>query len=159
MDQPRARKIIRWRQMRNKFSDKLEDGRVTSGPMASHRDWGGYGAFFVHGPCGEELKIIASGADADDKVSDGWEHVSISTRRRVPNWQEMCFVKDLFWSEEECVIQFHPPRSEYVNNHPNCLHLWRPTDNHVRLPPSILVGHKDKGVLTKAEAAALRNER
>lgn len=142
--------------MRQTLPEKVETGRIVSGPMASRRDWGAYGAFMVQGPCGEELKIIASGADADDKMSGGWEHVSISTRRRPPNWQEMCFVKDLFWDEQECVIQFHPPRSEYVNNHPHCLHLWRPTDNHVRLPPSILVGYKDKGVLTAAEADEIR---
>ena len=34
--------------------------------------------------------------------------------------------KALFWDEDDCVIQYHPPRSEYVNNHQNCLHLWRP---------------------------------
>ena len=126
--------------------------------MASRADWGAYGAFFVQGPCGEELKIVASGADPDDRDSAGWEHVSVSTRRRPPNWQEMCFVKDLFWDEEECVIQFHPPKSCYVNNHQFCLHLWRPTDDHVRLPPSILVGVKDKGVLDERSAHELRRE-
>jgi hypothetical protein len=144
--------------MRDVLPEKLEAGRLTSGPMASRPDWGAYGAFFVQGPCGEELKIIASGADPDDKDSAGWEHVSVSTRRRPPNWQEMCFVKDLFWSEEECVIQFHPPKSEYVNNHPHCLHLWRPVDGHVRRPPSILVGVKDKGILTEVSARELRRE-
>lgn len=144
--------------MREKLPEKLESGRVTDGPMGSDPSYGSYGAFFVQGPCGEQLKIVASGADEDDEMSAGWEHVSVSTRRRPPNWQEMCFVKDLFWLEEECVIQFHPPRSEYVNNHPHCLHLWRPHDNHIRLPPSGLVGHKDKGLLTVAEAAQLRAE-
>jgi hypothetical protein len=143
--------------MRNKLPEKLESGREIRGPFASKPEWGAYGRFVIQGPCGEQLVIVASGADADDKVSEGWEHVSISTRRRPPNWQEMCFVKDLFWDEQECVIQFHPPRSEYVNNHPHCLHLWRPTDNHVRLPPSILVGYKDKGLLTAAEARAIRD--
>ena len=142
--------------MRSILPEKLESGRIKSGPMASDPSWGPYGAFFVQGPCGEELKIVASGAE--EPTSHGWEHVSISTRRRPPNWQEMCFVKDLFWDEQECVIQFHPPKSEYVNNHPHCLHLWRPIDGHVRLPPSILVGVKDRGVLTEESAKALRRE-
>ncbi len=128
--------------MRATLPEKVESGRVTSGPMASRRDWGAYGQFFVQGPCGEKLTIVASGADADDLMSAGWEHVSVSTPRRTPNWREMCFIKDLFWSEEEAVIQFRPPRSEYVNLHPYCLHLWRPVDNHVRMPPSILVGYR-----------------
>src|SRR3954463_731637 len=107
--------------MRKVLPERLEAGR-----QEGERDWGAYGSFIVQGPCGERLRIIASGADADDWLAHGWEHVSVSTRRRPPNWQEMCFVKDLFWEPEECVVQFHPPRSEYINNHPHCLHLWRP---------------------------------
>ena len=55
---------------------------------------------------------------------------------------EMCFVKDLFWDDEETVVQFHPPRSEYVNYHPYCLHLWKQVATKVDLPPSIFVGPK-----------------
>jgi hypothetical protein len=57
----------------------------------------------------------------------------------------MCFVKDLFWSEHECVVQFHPPRSVYVNNHPFCLHLWHKPN--LPTPPVILVGIKALGEL------------
>ena len=57
----------------------------------------------------------------------GWEHVSVSLNRpRVPNWDEMCFVKEVFWEPEDCVVQYHPPASQYVNCHPHVLHLWRP---------------------------------
>ena len=73
----------------------------------------------------------------------GWEHVSVSRRDRCPTWDEMCLVKALFWDDDDCVIQYHPPRSEYVNNHPYCLHLWRPIDVSLPMPPSILVGVKD----------------
>jgi hypothetical protein len=142
--------------MRSKLPDRLETGRVRTGDLASDPSWGAYGQFFVQGPCGERLCIVASGAGADDKMSEGWEHVSVSTRRRPPNWTEMCFVKDLFWFEQECVIQFHPPRSEYVNNHPHCLHLWRPTKFYLPTPPSILAGMKDEGLLTLERAQQLR---
>lgn len=144
--------------MRTRFPEKLEAGRVREGIMASDSRDGGYGAFFVHGPCGEELKIIASAAHPTDVTSAGWEHVSVSIRRRVPNWQEMCFVKGLFWEPTEYVVQFHPPETEYVNNHPNCLHLWRYTKAAFPLPPSILVGIKSEGVLTEARAAELHRE-
>jgi hypothetical protein len=40
------------------------------------------------------------------------------------------------------VVQFHPPKSQYVNCHPYCLHLWRNKNQEVILPPSILVGPK-----------------
>jgi hypothetical protein len=38
----------------------------------------------------------------------------------------MCHVKELFFDADECVMQLHPPKSEYVNCHQYCLHLWRP---------------------------------
>lgn len=77
--------------------------------------------------------------------ASGWEHVSVSPRRRfiTPLWEDMCLVKDIFWNEDEAVIQIHPPKSEYVNNVSNCLHLWRCIDGREQpLPPSILVGLK-----------------
>lgn len=64
-------------------------------------------------------------AQADDGTETQWEHVSVSTRGRCPTWDEMCYVKNLFWSEEETVVQYHPPKSEYVNMAKTCLHLWR----------------------------------
>ena len=130
--------------MRAVLPDKLERGRVITGEMASNASWGPYGKFFVQGPCGERLCIVASGAAPEDIVAKGWEHVSVSTRKRIPNWIEMCFVKDLFWDDDECVVQFHPPRSAYVNCHPYTLHLWRPTRyrDKMPMPPSILVGPK-----------------
>ena len=77
-------------------------------------------------------------------VSDGggWEHVSVSLEYRCPTWDEMCFVKDIFWEPEECVIQYHPPASEYVNNHQFALHLWKPVGVSIPTPPSIMVGIK-----------------
>lgn len=72
----------------------------------------------------------------------GWEHVSVTlaTAQRCPTWDEMCFIKSLFWDEEDCVVQFHPPKSEYVNCHPFCLHLWRKINHDMETPPSIYVG-------------------
>lgn len=54
-----------------------------------------------------------------------WDHVSVSFRDRCPTWEEMCQVKDIFFNDDECVVQYHPPKNEYVNNHPYCLHLWK----------------------------------
>ena len=76
-------------------------------------------------------------------VSDGagWEHVSISLKIGLtPTWEQMCEVKDLFWDKADCVVQYHPAESEYVNVHETCLHLWRPTTNQLPSPPSYMVG-------------------
>jgi hypothetical protein len=114
----------------------------------------GNGGFEIKGPCGEMLRIIASAWQLDPTISQGWDHVSVSRPRITPNWREMCFVKDLFFEEEETVIQFHPPHSQYVNNHLLVLHLWRHKDGHM-LPPAELVGDKRLGELTRDEAMAL----
>lgn len=69
----------------------------------------------------------------------GWEHVSVSLHDRCPTWTEMCIVKDLFWGEEDCVVQFHPPKTNYVNKHKFCLHLWRKIGSEFELPPTLMV--------------------
>lgn len=95
----------------------------------------GNGAFICKGRHGQSLNVIASDGE-------GWEHVSVSRRDRCPTWEEMCQIKALFWDDDDCVIQYHPPKSEYVNNHSYCLHLWRPVGITLPMPDSILVGVK-----------------
>lgn len=90
--------------------------------------------------------VMASGGDENTK----WEHVSVSLKNyggkelgRCPTWPEMCIVKDLFWDDTDAVIQFHPPKDQYVNNHKFTLHLWRNKkwDNQpMTLPDPELVG-------------------
>ena len=72
----------------------------------------------------------------------GWEHVSVSHNQRIPSWEVMCKIKDMFFEDDEVVIQYHPKKSEYINNHPNCLHLWKPIIGSIPTPPSILAGIK-----------------
>ena len=118
-----------------------EKYRLVTGRMKSDASWGNNGAFLIPSKDreGRQLAIIAS-----DGM--GWEHVSIHAERGkescTPYWDEMCQVKSLFWDEEDVVMQLHPKRSEYVNMHPNTLHLWRPTGATIPTPPSILVGLK-----------------
>ena len=111
-----------------------EKYRIKQGQMGSTAAYGNNGAFaFLFG----KYQFFAIASDQMD-----WEHVSISTQGRCPTWEEMCRVKAMFWDEDDCVIQYHPPKSEYVNNHPHCLHLWRPSNDNVPMPPSIMVGTK-----------------
>lgn len=76
-------------------------------------------------------------------ASDGEkiEHVSVTiNRKRTPSWDIMCHVKDLFWDEEDLVVQFHPPKSQYVNCHLYCLHLWRNDQiQEIMLPDKMLI--------------------
>lgn len=97
------------------------------------------------------LRALVSSADSPPlgHPAWGWDHVSIvpANRDRAPTWEEMCFVKSLFWDDEEAVMQLHPPRSQWVNNHPNCLHLWRPVHLEIPMPDPIMVGVKEWGTL------------
>ena len=70
---------------------------------------------------------------------NGWEHVSVSYPNRCCTWDEMCIIKDMFFEEDECVLQYHPPKSEYVNNHPYVLHLWKPQGEYIPRPPQYMV--------------------
>lgn len=84
----------------------------------------------------------------------GWDHVSMAPYKRstVPSWDDMCRLKDMFFRDDEVVVQYHPAKSEYVNNLPNCLHLWKPTKEVMPTPPAIMVGIKDG--LTRSEVQA-----
>ena len=82
---------------------------------------------------GNNLKFIFS-------YGGGWEHASVSLERRCPTWEEMCFVKNFFWRQNEVVIQYHPAKKDYVNQHQTCLHLWKPIDIDIPVPPKIFVG-------------------
>lgn len=76
-------------------------------------------------------------------IGAGWDHVSVCPLNgSMPKWEDMCMIKDMFFEDDEWVVEFHPAKSEYVNNMPNCLHLWRPQDEKMPTPPSILTGVK-----------------
>lgn len=115
----------------------LERYRVIKGPLSSDETYGNNGCFIVKRDKRYLHCIVSDGAD--------WEHVSVSLDDRTPRWNEMCMIKALFWDEEDAVIQIHPPKKDYVNHHPYCLHLWRKcgTNDFYDKPPSILVGPKD----------------
>lgn len=72
----------------------------------------------------------------------GWEHVSVCPYKRhyTPTWDDMCRVKDMFFRDDEAVVQYHPAKGQYVNNMGNCLHIWKPTSATLPTPPSIMVG-------------------
>lgn len=107
--------------------------RIRTGSLKSNDTYGNNGAFQIP-PLkwdGGVLWVIASSGL-------GWEHVSVHARRGkkeyTPSWDEMCYIKDLFWDEEDVVMQLHPRKSQYVTTHKTTLHLWRPTTEGVTIP-------------------------
>ncbi len=118
--------------------------RNLKGMYSSTQQNGNNGWFVIphHRIVGYVYTVMASDGD-------GWEHVSVSVRpgvkskaTRCPTWEEMCYIKDLFWDPFDWVMQFHPSIDEYVNAHPFTLHLWCPIGNAFPTPPTIMVGPK-----------------
>lgn len=75
-----------------------------------------------------QLHVIAS-------TGLGWDHVSVSLKNRCPNWREMSYIKDLFFEENDVVMQLHVAKKDHINFHNHCLHLWRPQNETIPLPP------------------------
>lgn len=135
-------------------SEHINKYRLTNHPIPSFRTTdadGMNGCFCI--PMDPTSRVIAMVIASDGRMAreEGidipWEHVSVrmgekhnGTRRdRTPTWDEMCIIKGLFFNREECVVQFHPPESQYVNQHPNVLHLWRLKEGEFPTPPKICV--------------------
>lgn len=94
---------------------------------------GADGALFLIKFEGRNFAVVASNGGS-------WDHVSVSLPNRCPNWREMCFVKQLFWNDDEVVIQYHPAKQDYINNCPTCLHMWKPQNEVLPMPDKIMVG-------------------
>lgn len=120
-----------------------EPYRVQFDGFSPHGYGDPFGVFSLGIATGTIMIIASSGS--------GWEHVSASLRNRPPNWSEMCRIKDLFWGPEEAVVQFHPPKSEYVNHHPHCLHLWKPIGLEIPRPPTWMIGPLERNKDAVAE--------
>jgi hypothetical protein len=115
----------------------LEKFRYKSGQWAS-KEGDNYGLFFIKKKVGDKpLKVLCAPMGEQE-----WDHVSVSLPDRCPTWNEMCYIKELFWGDDTTVIQYHPPKKEYINNHPYCLHLWRNNKEEIKTPLSIHVGIK-----------------
>lgn len=117
--------------MKAKFPHKLNKARIKKGSMGSNAKMGFNGAFVITIKK-QQLTVVVS-----DQME--WDHVSVSTPHRCPSWNEMCAIKDLFFDPEEHVIQYHPPKSMYVNDHDFVLHMWRPHGQEVPTPPLMMV--------------------
>ncbi len=101
-----------------------------------------FGVFLIHRKAltkttySRSLKVIAT--DGEDTE---WEHVSVSltnNSKSCPSWEEMRYVKSLFWEPEDCVVEFHVGESNHIS-FAEVLHLWRWKNGTFPQPPKICV--------------------
>ena len=114
-----------------KENQQINRYRVRHGALKSDNSYGNNGRFII--PLrGRHAEVVHLTVIASDGL--GWDHVSVSLPHRCPEWEEMAYIKDLFWEPNECVVQYHPPADRYVNHHPYALHLWRPQGIEIPVP-------------------------
>lgn len=121
---------------------RLEKYRLANGPLGSNAKYGNNGVFYI--PVGPESESYRSNYRCIISDTGGWEHcsvvvVSYTNFERIATWAEMCAVKNLFWREDETVVQYHPAKAEYVNVHKDCLHLWKPVGVEILMPTKEMI--------------------
>lgn len=117
--------------MRRKPTPTAERSRIRDGALGSDASIGNNGAFVFHTPWGELHAIVADG--------DGWDHVSVTAAASPPVWGAMVFVRNVFFKDEEWPIQYGPGPVDNINEHPFCLHWWRPQGVEIPRPPTYMV--------------------
>ena len=121
--------------MQSKPSKFVESHRVLDGPLASDKNYGNNGAFEV--PYNHVLLMIVVGSGG------GWEHVSVHAvgggGSQTPSWEEMDYVRKLFFRADEWAIQYHAPTAKHIEHHPHVLHMWRPQNETIPVPPTWMV--------------------
>lgn len=73
-----------------------------------------------------KMLVVISEALMNDNT--WYLHVSCSYRNKLPSWNDLKRVKNLFIGEDRIAYQVLPKQSEYVNLMPYCLHLWSPLE-------------------------------
>lgn len=123
--------------MKSKPIKLVEDNRIRHGRMGSPTEFGNNGAFSIPGipPHCRRLNCICSD-------QEGWDHVSVSLNpdaTECPTWDEMIYIRSLFFTDDEWPIQYGPGKRANINTHPGCLHWWRPQNEEVPRPSEWMV--------------------
>ena len=82
-----------------------------------------------------------------------WRHLSVSRRSRTPSHEDMMLAAEAFLDRDHVVLSIYPRRSEWVNVHEHCLHLWQPI-GFDPVPDPKLERARSVGLMTPAEAEA-----
>jgi len=80
--------------------------------------------------------ILSCSIELDGRA---WLHLSISTRERIPNWNELGQAKRVFLGDREA-YQVIPPKARYVNINERVLHLFALLDEKETALPDFTRG-------------------
>lgn len=65
-----------------------------------------------------QLKVLIT-------IDDNAWHMSVSHETRYPTHDELKELRYRYIPDKVTMAQLFPPKSEYVNVHKNCFHLWQ----------------------------------
>jgi hypothetical protein len=82
------------------------------------------------------MNVIESNEHHDGRA---WYHVSFSFTDHLPTYDDLQLVRKCFIGEAHTALQIFPPKSEYVNHHQYCLHLYVCLSEEI-VPDSIVKG-------------------
>lgn len=68
------------------------------------------------------IKVIATAAIEKDLCL--WLHVSFACNNKMPDYSDISFIKQQFFGDDLKAIMVFPKRTEHINLHQYCLHLW-----------------------------------
>lgn len=80
------------------------------------------GKIYIKGRGQKRLIVISSLETMEDGRK--YLHVSISYRDKIPDWDTVKMIKELFIGDKKDAFIYFPQKEEYVNIMPYCLHLW-----------------------------------
>ena len=122
--------------MRNLLLPEIDQYRLkTPGVLRRYGSYGdeNSGVFIVRAHRTKAKLMVIAASD------EGWDHVSVSCRKRCPRWEEMSQIHRLFFKESETAMQLHVPVGDHLDIHQFVLHLWRPWEGAIPLPPKKMV--------------------
>ena len=107
--------------------------RVRTGKLASDDSYGFNGCFLV--PLEGELWHVILGDGM------GFRHLSVTNAQKkiLPSWTVLTRLRDAFFDDSSWVVQYLPPKDQYVDDHPFCLHLWESIDEPMPHPLIVMV--------------------
>lgn len=57
-------------------------------------------------------------------IDHGKWHLSVAHPSRLPTYEELKRCRYKYTPDKKYMAQIFPPKKEFVNFHPYCLHLW-----------------------------------
>jgi len=78
----------------------------------------------------DRLRVLVDAHIEED--GKAWIHLSVSRRdRRLPTWEDLVTIRDVFLGAEQLAVQVLPPRSEHYDAGlgVEVLHLWAPLES------------------------------